>query len=578
MKKNIFCILFCVCQFVFAQDETEEKKPFLKKVKDNLYGSFESNAQYLLDDKGLGITEKGDRFRANSYLILNYAFLKKFTAGIQVESYDPVPLKNYYEGYKSTNISNYYLNYKSKKIDITLGHFYEQFGNGLALRAFEERSLGLNNAIRGAKINYTPFSFLSVTGLYGRHRHGFKTSKSDIYGFDASFSVVDALKLKKLPAFNLEFSYVGRKQPIEDAEKIKNKDGFPELVNVFSFRGDIDFGNFYTNFEYINKGEDVSYKSRKASAQKIVEGGYFNGKALLVTTGYAKKGFGLSGTFRRIKNMSFFARRNLVNTAENTYNMLSVNYVPALAKQYSYSLANIYLYQAQPNLVIADYDGRAGEIGGQVDLFYAFKKGTILGGKYGTKFNANFSSWALIDAKFNEKEGFYSSKLFGFGRKLNRNLSFEISKKISKKVKSKITYIKSIINKGVVDGSPFDAKYVGFDVLAGVTTLKFNKKKSLKLEVQHLWTADDKKNWLGGGAEFNLNRSFAVYANTMWNYGNVNHKERTNYYNFGGSFTKGATRIALNFGRQRGGLICTGGVCRFVNPNTGFTLNINTSF
>ena len=36
--------------------------------------------------------------------------------------------------------------------------------------------------------------------------------------------------------------------------------------------------------------------------------------------------------------------------------------------------------------------------------------------------------------------------------------------------------------------------------------------------------------------------------------------------------------ISINYGRQRGGLLCVGGICRQVSPNTGLTLNITTSF
>jgi hypothetical protein len=34
----------------------------------------------------------------------------------------------------------------------------------------------------------------------------------------------------------------------------------------------------------------------------------------------------------------------------------------------------------------------------------------------------------------------------------------------------------------------------------------------------------------------------------------------------------------MNYGRQRGGLICIGGVCRFVPENTGLTANLTVNF
>jgi hypothetical protein len=50
------------------------------------------------------------------------------------------------------------------------------------------------------------------------------------------------------------------------------------------------------------------------------------------------------------------------------------------------------------------------------------------------------------------------------------------------------------------------------------------------------------------------------------------------YYNFGTSYTQNATRFSLGYGRQRAGLFCVGGVCRFVPASYGFTATLTTSF
>jgi hypothetical protein len=64
----------------------------------------------------------------------------------------------------------------------------------------------------------------------------------------------------------------------------------------------------------------------------------------------------------------------------------------------------------------------------------------------------------------------------------------------------------------------------------------------------------------------------------MYNYGNDIESQQTHYYNLGGTFRKGATRVSLNYGRQRGGLVCVGGVCRFVPESTGISLSLSTAF
>jgi hypothetical protein len=95
------------------------------------------------------------------------------------------------------------------------------------------------------------------------------------------------------------------------------------------------------------------------------------------------------------------------------------------------------------------------------------------------------------------------------------------------------------------------------------------------MELQHLWTADDDKNWAAGVLEYNFNPSITVYAADSWNYGG---EKELHYYSVGGSYSKGRARFAMNYGRQRGGLICVGGVCREVPASTGVTANLVVTF
>jgi hypothetical protein len=45
----------------------------------------------------------------------------------------------------------------------------------------------------------------------------------------------------------------------------------------------------------------------------------------------------------------------------------------------------------------------------------------------------------------------------------------------------------------------------------------------------------------------------------------------------GGSYSKGINRYSINYGRQRGGLLCFGGICREVPESNGLTFGITTS-
>ena len=131
-------------------------------------------------------------FKTILWLIISSLFLCNDN-GAPLNS--PKSLLNFNPKYIKTNLGTYYLNYKTEKIDITAGYFYEQFGSGLLLRSWEDRSLGINNAIRGGKIVLRPTDNLSFTGLYVNQRTGFDVSKGTIYGFDSDINLSGILKM-----------------------------------------------------------------------------------------------------------------------------------------------------------------------------------------------------------------------------------------------------------------------------------------------------------------------------------------------------------------------------------------------
>ena len=527
----------------------------------NFFGGFESNSQWLLDDEGINFVAPEDQFRANNYLLLNYS-LGNFTAGVQYESYLPSALLGYapvYDG--KNNIGTYYLNFKNETLDITGGYFYEQFGSGLILRSWEDRQLGLNNALKGIRVNFKPTDYLEVTGVFGQQRNGFEVSDGTIQGVNADMDVSNALKIENV-GITVGASYVGRYQ-----DRGTN-DTIPSTVNAYGGRLDIDAGKFYGGIEVITKGPDAI-----ANEGALVSNKLYDGTAMLVNAGYAQKGLGINGTFRRLENFSFYSDR----LAEgNTFNQQVINYVPGLTKQQDYLLTNIYVYNPQPRLVIESFGQQSGEVGTQFDVFYSLKKGTTLGGKYGTKIAFNFSYWNGLDAEYNLENRWYKAKFVGNGPRLFKDFSIEIKKRLTKEFSTVLTFQDVVIDKGVSLGGPLGTQG---DIKAKIGvfegTYKFGGGKSVRFVLQHLWSEQDRKNWVASVLEYNFNSRFAVYVADAYNYGGVGD---IHYYNAGGSYSKGSTRVAINYGRQRGGLICVGGVCRFVPENTGVSANLTVNF
>ncbi len=55
---------------------------------------------------------------------------------------------------------------------MTGGTFYDQFGSGLLFRSYEERMLGFNNALLGARATYSYKGMVNVKALWGTPRFG----------------------------------------------------------------------------------------------------------------------------------------------------------------------------------------------------------------------------------------------------------------------------------------------------------------------------------------------------------------------------------------------------------------------
>lgn len=528
----------------------------------------ESNSQYYTEDDKIKLDEtaKEDPFRSNNYIKIDY--LKNyFEVGLQAEGYLPKALLNLNPDLEGMGVGAVYARYNNynKGIDLTLGHFYEQFGSGLALRAWEDRALGINNAIFGGRFKIRLHPSTNVTLLGGKQRlgMGFDLSDGIIYGANAEVDVTNIIDEED---YLLKFgaSFVGRHEDITNE--------YPTIdpnTNLMSTRLEFVGEKFSIGGEYIYKTEDASVEN--LGITELYPQRYRYGNAFLVNMGYTIEGLSANVNLRRIENMAFFSNRKLNG---NVFNIGMVNFIPALTKQYDFALQNIFVYQSQPRYTYLN-KSKIGEIGGQFDIFYEFKKESFFGGQYGANLIVNGSYWAGLKTEELPDTNLKSTGFFDFGEKYYRDIAIEYRRKWSDKFSSILMYLNQYYNKDFIEET-YGEIHSDVAVIEGLYF--FKPTSSLRLELQHQWADGDRKNWAGGTLEFMPNTKFSFFIHDIYNYGNDDTDMQLHYYSFGGSFTKGATRIAASYGRQRGGLICVGGVCRMVPEATGFTLNLTTNF
>ena len=542
MKKlTILFVLSLLSVSAFAEQREGEK------TKGRLTGSFETNSIFYVEDAKSGAITPQDNFGSNNYLKLDY-YHGKFSAGIQGEAYMPV-LQGYPTDLTKVALTNYYAQWVDDSFSVTAGTFYEQFGSGLLFRAYEDRTLGMNNALTGARFTYNYKDIVALKAIWGMPRLGMKFTDTQVRGGDISFAISNLVGWKATH-LAVEGSVINRYEAI--SADLKEEGGKPSSTG-FSGRVNFEHKGFVVRGEYIDAGErhypNGAYDGVNDPRMDLIK----NGNAQLLELGYSGHGLGVNVTARRLEYM------DMPTVYRNTSTANALNYIPALTAQYSYLLMNLNPYIVQPSTLLGSYIA-PGEIGGQVDIYYNVARRTKLGGKRGMKLGLNYSTyWSLAADRSAKADNL-----------LWQSINFTLEKQITRKFKLNFLYSFQEYNDSHgVNNYTWKSNIFVADMLN-----KWTPTLSTRLELQYLLSKDDDKDWMAALAEVNFAPHWSVYVSDMYNHGKTN----LHYYNAGVSYTKSRTRIQLSYGRNRAGVVCSGGVCRNIPAYTGANLMITTSF
>lgn len=564
MKKIILGILCCTVG-VHAQDLSEGR----------LSGNAQLDAQYYVQDTVIGAEEVPEEGLANAFMNLNYA-LGDFNAGVRYEAYID-PLLGFDPRFAGQGISYRFAQYSGDVIDITAGNYYEQFGSGLVFRSYEERQLGIDNAMDGLRLRVHAAEGLEFTGVIGTQRNYWDQGVGLVRGLNAE---ADLNML--LPGFEdsdvsiqLGASAMNRFQ-----EANHPRYSLPDNVGAGSVRANIGYSGFNVYAEFAFKSQDPSASDQyfwggldsagTPLAAEFNPSGYsFNrGNAQLITATYSERGLGVSLSMKRLDRMDYRSDRNA------SVNDLTLSFLPPLTKQHTYRLATLYPYATQPN----------GEFGLQGEVTYTIPRGSALGGRYGTTVNVNFAQVTALDTTHIDAYTYEAEFMGNSDDIFFRDLNVEISRKFSSDVKAMLSFFHLEYNKDVVEGKT-GYGVISADIIVADVLMQLTDDVSLRVEAQHVWESQEETatesnygNWMYGLAELTIGSNWFVTVFDEFNYGNEDEKKQLHYYTLQTTYVSGAQRIALSWSRQREGLVCVGGVCRNVPASSGLALSVSTSF
>jgi hypothetical protein len=559
----------------------------------SIHGNFQLDAQYYNADSLIGAPTVPEKMLSNAWGNINY-IKGKFSAGVRYEAYNNV-MQGFDPRYRGQGITNRFARYQDNLLDITVGHIYEQFGSGLLFRTYFEPGLLYDNALDGIRVISNPVKGVTLKGLTGRQRSFFALGPGIVRGADAEVFVNDLfdsigqeIKTKVI----LGGSFVSKYQADE------NPDFFlPENVGAYGGRINLVHEGFSFFGEYVVKENDPGADNVVSSPLGTLYS-YKKGEAMFLSTSIAMKGMSFLLQAKRIDNMAFRSDRDA-----NLQNLL-INYLPATTRQHTYLMPAFNPYATQPR----------GEVGGMAELQYRFKKGSLMGGKYGTDITLNYSAAnGLKEIGVDDTltaVTLYKTSYLDVGQIYYQDMFIEITKKITQKWKLTLMLAQQFYNKNIVQ---FGSKNAGYDNIKsniGVfdLTYKYKSNSAIRLESQ-IYLSENKSNpnagsWTTNMVEWTPNTHFFIALLDQYNFSNPDEDRITSivrdngisqflndaglnklssalnlhYFLLSAGYTSGPHRISLSVGKQRAGIFCVGGVCRVVPASNGVALSITSSF
>ena len=523
-----------------------------------LHGSVQSDILVPQEDNKIGTGSYEHWALTNTYADLNM-MSRYVDAGARLE-FAQFPLPGFEPDFQGWGVPHLYVKGKLRGAELTVGDMYDQFGSGFIFRTYEERSLGIDNALRGARLNLTAIPGVQWKVLGGVQRTYWQWNRQSwVAGTDAEVNIdhYSSAMQERGITWMVGGSYILKHEADEDiiVPGTNYRLNLPQNVGAFDVRSRFQMGNYSLLAEYAWKGQDPSFDNGYT---------YHKGQALMLSASYSERGFTALVQAKRSENMAYRSQRSRQGIAAY------INHMPAFAYQHTYALPALYPYATQ---------NAGGEWALQGELGYTFKRKTTLGGKYGTKVKLNMSHIRALDkhpvstplGTLMGTDG-YTSSFFKMGEELYyQDINLQLEKRITKDFKLNAMYMNQQYNQTIVEGH---GGMISSNIVVLEGQYKINSRYTLRSELQYLSTRQDEGDWCFALIELSALPYLMFTISDMWNCG----KTGLHYYMGAVTFNYEAHRLMLSYGRTRAGFNCAGGVCRYVPASRGVQLSYNYNF
>ncbi len=543
-KLNIFLTLFFVLLFTGSYSQWGY-----------FSGSYQNNVNFFIRDEKIGAFNMPHydnlKVGTDNWLNLNYTNEKfELEAGVRVDFFYNSILRVPTSPYTGVGVGNFFIRKKIKDFTIMGGYIYDQIGSGIIFRTYEERALGIDNALLGARVDYNIKNKVKLKAFAGAQKLKFSIQKPLVLGFNAEGNFTTK---NHKATFQPGVGVVNRSMDRENmnlvVSTIESYDTIGRFVPKFNTYAATVYHTLTTGgFSWYVEGAYKTTEAIKKDQIRDAKDTLINsaGNCVFTTLNYSSKGIGITLQFKRTEN---FYMHTSPNPTEALFDGM-LNFLAPVSRQNSLRLPARYFTQSLENRELA--------FGAEVTYSPNRKMNFTFQGSYIRDF---------ILKKYNPvDETFFGEGYFNSFFKLSKTVELELGFHYAR-------YNKFIYRKeGAHD---VDA----YTPIAEIT-YKINKKHSLRWEFQYQHVKKDYGQWIYGLMEYNFSPHFSFAVSDMWNFdpnpeinANANH-----YYSVFAGYTIGANRFTIAYVKQVEGIVCTGGVCRIEPAFSGVRIGVNSTF
>ena len=529
MRKKILLLTFCLgISALIAQS--------------SFSGDLQLNTEFYQSDSAIGATGTPhyDNLLSGANGWLNTSYRNDqfgLEAGLRLDIFNNSNLHNPGIPYTDAGIGRWYIKKKIDALSITGGYIYDQFGSGLVFRAYEERTLGIDNALFGMEVQYDINENWTVKAIGGQMKNLFTRYDPVIKG--ANIEGIIPTKNQNIQIAP-GAAFINRTIDQENMNVIVDQINGYDLEDRFVPKYNMYAGSVYNTLTVKDVSWYIEYAQKSQEAIKDIDNQLVNDNGSVIysslsySTSKIGNGFGITGQVRMVDNW-------VMRVSPNETQLDGImDYLPALTKQNSLRLTARYQAVAQ----------ELGELAYQLNLTFTPKKGYTINANYSNVTNDSVLLFQEIFVDFEMRKPKYKLLLGGQYISYHQEI-FENH--------PDIPIVEAI--------TPF-AEFV----------YKFDKKKSMRMELQYQSTEQDYGSWIYGLVEFNVAPKWSFAVSDMWNYDPLLTEEALHYYSVFGGFTHKSSKITLNYVKQIAGIVCTGGVCRYEPAFSGLKAGLVTTF